>query len=225
MTSFCKALRSSIDETINLLFSFILINISFSSSSMIHIFLLYLEFYWSAASHVYEILIDEIEWLFDSKRQCTSFWIWWDRDEIQRFEDEIRRSSTSTIFTKCAMLESFVSFSDETDVVINVSVLVVASYAQNVSQSSHRALFNKRLRQVLSCSSQVFFSAIISVWALTLSFQALLSKSVEMNDFRDDQWEVLREFSLRRDSVDECSRKLSAKSKSMWHWWRAIDEN
>ena len=61
MTSFCKALRFSIDEAISLLFSFVLINISFLSFSTIRIFLLYLELYRSAALHVYEISIDKIE--------------------------------------------------------------------------------------------------------------------------------------------------------------------
>lgn len=61
MTSFCEALRFSIDEAISLLFSFVLINISFLSSSTIRIFLLYLELYRSAASYVYKISIDKIE--------------------------------------------------------------------------------------------------------------------------------------------------------------------
>lgn len=61
MTSFCEALRFSIDEAISLLFFFVLINISFLSSSTIRIFLLYLKLYRSAASHVYKISIDKIE--------------------------------------------------------------------------------------------------------------------------------------------------------------------
>jgi hypothetical protein len=73
MTSSCEALRSPIDEAISLLSPSVLINIPFSNSSAIRTSLLYLEPYRSAASHVYEIPIGEIEWLFDSGKAMHIF--------------------------------------------------------------------------------------------------------------------------------------------------------
>lgn len=80
---------------------------------------------------------------------------------LRKDDDEGGRTTTIQLRIDQSLWEE--SFSGEAGVVINTSVLAVASYAQNVSQPSHRALFGRRLRQVLSCPSQVFFPAAVSV--------------------------------------------------------------